>query len=266
MPENEGHETEEKLNIFRVSLFSRRQFLKRTGTAAVGALITSLATTIACKTGLTTTETTTSDKTTQGGTTGPASPASSSALPSSNPVTSSSNQATPTTYASTTQEPTTPVTSGYSYVVPTVLPPLLPIAGTTCNVATDRKYSTDNIWVKSLSDSIVVIGVSTTMVDILANPYHLSLPKIGTALVKDDAFGTMEGTKMSADLINPVSGAVLQANDVLNSLVKQDTPLTPLMQDPYNSGWMIVVQLSNPTELDDLVTPQKYIELVEKKY
>lgn len=265
MPENEGHETSKKRNIFRVALFSRRQFLKRTGAAAAGALITSLAMTVACKTGLITTETTIGDKT-QGGTTVPTNPSSSSALPSSNPIASSSTTTTPTTLVSTTQTTTASVTSGYSYTSPTVLPPLLPIAGTTCNVATDRKYSTDNIWVKSLSNSIVVIGVSTTMVDILANPYHLSLPKVGTALVKDDAFGAMEGTKMSADLINPVSGAVLQVNEVLNLLVKQDAPLTPLMQDPYNSGWMIVVQLSNPTELDDLVTPQKYIELVEKKY
>ena len=266
MPENEERETREKRNTFRVAIFSRRQFLERTGTAAVGALITSLAMTLACKTGLTTIETTTGDKTTQGGTTGPTGPASSSEPTSSNPVTTSSSPATPTTSASTTQTTTTPVTSGYSYVAPTVLPPLLPIAGTTCNVATDRKYSTDNIWVKPLSDSIVVIGVSTTMIDILANPYHLSLPNVGNALVKDDAFGALEGTKMSADLITPVSGTVLEVNEVLNSLVKQDTPLTPLMQDPYNSGWMIVVQLSNPTELDDLVTPQKYIELVEKKY
>lgn len=112
----------------------------------------------------------------------------------------------------------------------------------------------------------MVIGVSTTMVDILANPYHLTLPKVGATLVIDDVFGAMEGTKMSADLISPLSGTVLQVNEVLNSLVKQGSPLTPLIQDPYNSGWMMVVQLNKPAELDNLVTPQRYIELVLKKY
>jgi len=255
--------------------------LKRTGVAAAGALVTSLAMTVACKTGLVTTETTTGGKTNQTVTSNPGTPVSSSTVPSSSPAVSTSNPVTPTTttsttqvsttqatttQASTTQASTTPATSGYSYIAPTSPPPLLPIAGTTCNVATDRKYSTDNIWVKSLSETVVVIGVSTTMVDILANPYHLTLPKVGATLVIDDVFGAMEGTKMSADLISPLSGTVLQVNEVLNSLVKQGSPLTPLIQDPYNSGWMMVVQLNKPAELDNLVTPQRYIELVLKKY
>ena len=266
MLENEERETREKRNPFLAAIFSRRQFLKRTGVATIGALVTSLAMSAACKTGLLTTGATTGNKTSQTGISAPSTLTSSSTIPSSSPSASSSNPATPTTSASTTQAPATPVTSGYSYVAPTVLPPLVPIAGTTCNVATDRKYSTDNVWVKSLSESIVVMGVSTTMVDILSNPYHLSLPKVGTILVRDDGFGAMEGTKMSADLITPVSGTVLEVNEVLNSLVKQNVALTPLIQDTYNSGWMVVVQMSKPAELDDLVTPQRYIELVIKKY
>ena len=266
MPENEGKEPRNKKDIFQVTKFSRRQFIKRTGAVTAGALVTSLAMTVACKTGLLTTETTTGNKTKQTATSTSSTPLPVSPIPSSNPVASSSNPATPTTSASTTQVPTTTTPDRYSYVPPTVLPPLVPIAGTTCNVATDRKYSTDNVWVKSLTNSIIVMGVSTTMVDILSNPYYLLLPKVGTILVRDDGFGALEGTKMSADLITPISGTVLEVNGVLNSLVKQNLALTPLIQDPYNGGWMIVVQMSNPAELDDLVTPQRYVELVLKKY
>jgi glycine cleavage system H protein len=258
---NEGKETGKKCEIFSVAKFSRRQFLKRTGLAAAGALMASIATTVACKTSVITMGTTTcSNATTSGPDTSNVS-ASSSVAPSSNPATSS-----PTVATSTTPATGTPATSGYSYVSPTVLPPLLPIAGTTCTVAIDRKYSTDNVWVKSLSDNVVVIGITTTMVEIIYNPYNISLPKVGSILAKDDAFGAAEGTKMNADLISPVSGTVIQINDVLDSLSKESLALTPVIQDPYNSGWMLVVQLRNPAELSDLVTPQRYIELVASKY
>jgi glycine cleavage system H protein len=132
-------------------------------------------------------------------------------------------------------------------------------------VAIDRKYSTDNIWVKSLSDNVVVMGITTTMVEILYNPYNLSLSQVGTTLANGDAFGNIEGFKMSADLISPVSGGVIQINDSLISLAKQGTPINPMINDPYNSGWMLVVQLSNLAELSDLVTPQRYVELVTSK-
>ena len=103
------------------------------------------------------------------------------------------------------------------------------------------------------------------MVETINNPYSLTLPKVGTTLIKDDLFGTAEGTKMNVDLISPVDGKVIQVNEVLNSLVKQAAVLTPIIQDTYNSGWLLVAQLSNPAELSDLVTPQKYIDLVTKK-
>jgi glycine cleavage system H protein len=110
------------------------------------------------------------------------------------------------------------------------------------------------------------MGITTTMVEILYNPYNLSLLPVGSSVTADDAFGNIEGFKMSADLITPVSGTVIQINDNLISMAKLGTPIDPIINDPYNSGWMLVVQLSNLAELGDLVTPQKYIELVEKKY
>jgi len=106
------------------------------------------------------------------------------------------------------------------------------------------------------------MGVTTSMVDILSEPYGLSLPSIGTYLSKGDAFGTIEGYKLTTDLIAPVSGTIIEANTYLTIPVGQGGNIPPINNDPYNSGWLIVVQLSNLTELNSLLTPQAYVNLL----
>ena len=85
------------------------------------------------------------------------------------------------------------------------------------------------------------------MVEILSEPYQLSLSQTGSMLAVDDAFGTIEGYKLTADLISPVSGVILEVN--LNVLLQgQVEMVVTINNDPYNSGWMIVVRLDNPNE------------------
>ena len=128
-------------------------------------------------------------------------------------------------------------------------------------VANDRLYSAYNIWVKSLSANVVVMGITSSMVEILSEPYQLSLSQTGTALASGDAFGTIEGYKLTADLISPVSGVILEVNlDLL--LQGQVEMIVQINNDPYNSGWMIVVQLNNPNDLSSLLTPQGYVNLL----
>ena len=266
MFENERRETDKKREIFRVARFTRRQFLKRVGFAALGTAVASIGMTAACKTTTGTTGTATASNTTPGEPTTSNIPATSSTVPASTPATSSATVTTSTPPTSTTSATGTTVAAGYNYVPPTTAPQIILIAGTTCSVATDRSYSTDHVWVKTLSANIVVLGITTTMVETISNPYNISLPAVGTTVVKDNLFGDAEGTKMNVDLISPVSGKVLQVNEIINSLVKQSAVLTPVIQDPYNSGWLFVAQLSHPVELNDLVSPQKYADLVTKKY
>ena len=103
------------------------------------------------------------------------------------------------------------------------------------------------------------------MEKILFEPFKISLPKNGSNLVLSNDFGTIEGYKMVADLISPVSGTVIQINDFLLTLMNQGTVLEPVINDPYNGGWMLVVQLSKPDELKSLMTAQNYRDLVAKK-
>jgi len=184
--------------------------------------------------------------------------------PSTTPATTSSSS-TASASSAPVQTPTAPtkVPAEYSYVPPVVAPQVIVITGTACTVATDRVYSNDNIWVKALSPDIAVMGITTTMVEILYEPYNIELPVVGDIFAIGDAFGIISGYKLIADLINPVSCKVLEVNDFLNSLVKQGTVLEPIINDPYNGGWLVVVRLSKPGELNNLMNAEAYRNLVK---
>jgi glycine cleavage system H protein len=123
-------------------------------------------------------------------------------------------------------------------------------------------YSPNNIWVKTISTNVVVMGVSATMVDMLGDPYTCTLSPAGTNLVAEDDFGSIEGNKLSADLISPISGTIIQINNYLTIPVDQGGQITSdLTTDAYNIGWMLVVQLSKPSELNTLLSPQNYAKL-----
>ena len=139
---------------------------------------------------------------------------------------------------------------------------MIQVVGTACTVATDRVYSDNNIWVKSLPPSIAVMGVTPTMVDILAEPYGLSLSPVGTNLNSGDGFGSIEGYKLSVDLVSPISGIIIEANSYLTIPVGQGGNIPPINNDPFGAGWLVVVQLTANNELNSLLTPQQYYTYV----
>jgi glycine cleavage system H protein len=109
------------------------------------------------------------------------------------------------------------------------------------------------------------MGVTVTMVEILYEPYNLSLSPVGTTLASGDDFGSLEGYKLSTDLTSPVSGTLVQINNFLIAQSGQGAVIFPTNDDPndaYNSGWLVVIQLSKPSELNALLTPQSYRALV----
>jgi glycine cleavage system H protein len=171
--------------------------------------------------------------------------------------------AVPTT--STTATSTPPAsTTGFDYIPPTDLPPLVAVPNSSCQVATDRLYSFEHVWVKNIGDNVVILGITTSLVEILGEPYKMTFPEVGQVLEQEGGFGEIEGYKVSADLITPVSGEVLQINTFLKAS-SGGAVMQPVETDPYNSGWMIAVKLSNPGELDGLLTPQGYIQRLGKE-
>jgi glycine cleavage system H protein len=106
------------------------------------------------------------------------------------------------------------------------------------------------------------MGVTPTMVDILSEPYNLSLSPVGTNLNSGDNFGSLEGYKLSIDLISPISGIIIEANSYLTIPVGQGGNIPPINNDPFGAGWLVVAQLASNNALSSLLTPQQYYTFV----
>jgi glycine cleavage system H protein len=109
---------------------------------------------------------------------------------------------------------------------------------------------------------MAALGITTIFAEILYEPYKISLPKVGVTITPDVALGTIEGYKMAADLISPIDGQVIQVNELLNSLASEGKFLDPVIADPYNNGWMLVVKLLKPDEIKTLLSAQGYKDLI----
>jgi len=114
------------------------------------------------------------------------------------------------------------------------------------------KYSKTDEWVRVEGDQ-AVIGITDYAQDQLGDIVYIELPWEGAQSVSHEAkFGDIESVKATSELISPVSGEVVKANEAL-----KDQPEL-INDDPYNEGWMITVKLSNPAELDSLLDSAQY--------
>ena len=212
---------------------TRREFLKEAGLVAGGIAISSLALQSACSSSK---ETVVPDNT---------------------------KTNTPTSIAPTSVQTTTPSTV-YKYIPSNAPFDLLEIEDSCSKIARDRLYSEDHIWVKSVADDIVVVGISDTFSAMLYKPEAVSLAPVGTTITKGEPFGTVEGSKLNADLASPVSGTVIDLNTLLLEKNNLKDIFAPTVGDSYGKGWMIAVRISNPAELKELITPEQYYNLVIK--
>ena len=116
---------------------------------------------------------------------------------------------------------------------------------------TDRKYLQSHEW-HQISGDTATIGITQQAADELTDITFVSLPKVGTKVTANKAFGEIESVKATSDLYSGLSGEVTAVNDALHT----DPGL--VNRDPFNTGWMIKVKLANPTEADKLLTAADY--------
>jgi glycine cleavage system H protein len=120
------------------------------------------------------------------------------------------------------------------------------------------KYSKEHEWVL-VEGRTATIGITEYAQEELGDIVYVELPEVGEKIVKDDPFGAVESVKAVSDVYAPVSGAVLEINDIL-----PDNPET-INDDPYGDGWMIRVELSDPDDLKDLMDADEYAEYVQQQ-
>jgi glycine cleavage system H protein len=122
----------------------------------------------------------------------------------------------------------------------------------------DLRYTSEHEWAAIEEGRTVRVGITDFAQDALGDVVYVDLPEQGTEVRAGEAFGEVESTKSVSDLFGPVSGRVVQRNDVL-----EDRP-EMVNEDPYGDGWMIVIEMSDPDEMDDLLDAQAYRRLVEQ--
>jgi glycine cleavage system H protein len=122
------------------------------------------------------------------------------------------------------------------------------------NFPSELKYTKDHEWIK-VEGNIGTVGVTAHAQSELGDVVYLDFNDNG-AVSAGDTFGTVEAVKTVADLYAPVSGSIIECNTGLNDAPEQ------VNQDPYGNGWLMKIELSNPSELDGLMDADAYRALV----
>ena len=117
----------------------------------------------------------------------------------------------------------------------------------------DRKYSSEHEWVVVDGDTATV-GISDFAQNQLGEVVYVDLPSEGDSLVAGETFGEIESVKSVSELYAPVSGEIVAVNSALG-----DTPET-VNSDPHGAGWMVKIQLSDPSQVDALMSAEEYDE------
>jgi glycine cleavage system H protein len=120
----------------------------------------------------------------------------------------------------------------------------------------DLRYSSDHEWIR-VEDGKVRIGITDYAQDALGDVVFVDLPDVGGATESGASISEVESTKSVSDIYAPVSGTIVEVNGDL-----ADAP-ERLNEDPYGEGWICIIELSDPGELEKLLTAAAYRELVE---
>jgi glycine cleavage system H protein len=119
------------------------------------------------------------------------------------------------------------------------------------NFPTDLRYTSDHEWLRAQGTAWRV-GITQFAVDQLGDITLVDLPKDGDLVTKGQRFGTIESVKSVSDLYAPVSGRVIAVNAAL-----KDSPEL-VNTDPYAGGWMVDLEPTDKTEVDELLGPDAY--------
>lgn len=120
------------------------------------------------------------------------------------------------------------------------------------------RYSQEHEWV-AVEDDIATVGVTDYAQEQLGDVVYVELPEVGAQVTKDEPFGVVESVKAVSDVFAAVSGTVTEINKPL-----VDSPET-VNEDPYGDAWMIRVEMSDPSELEDLMSAEEYQSFLEEQ-
>ncbi|GBE02697.1 glycine cleavage system H protein [bacterium BMS3Bbin06] len=122
----------------------------------------------------------------------------------------------------------------------------------------ELRYHKEHTWVK-VSGAKATIGITDYAQDSLGDIVYVDLPEVDAEIEKDAEFSEIESTKATSSVIAPVSGTIIEINEEL------DESPEVINEDPYGKGWIAIVEMSNPSEVDDLLDASDYERYVEEE-
>lgn len=125
------------------------------------------------------------------------------------------------------------------------------------SIPAELRYSEEHEWVK-VEDGKVRMGITEFAQSELGDIVFVELPQVGDEIVADEPFGSVESVKTVSELYAPISGKVVEINEEL-----EDSPEF-VNESPYEKAWMVVIEPSDISQIDNLLTPEKYAELIEE--
>jgi glycine cleavage system H protein len=123
------------------------------------------------------------------------------------------------------------------------------------NIPADLRYTNDHEWIKVNGNSAIA-GITDFAQGELGDIVFVEIETVGNHLEKGSTFGTIEAVKTVSDLFIPVSGKVLEMNEKIN-----DTPEV-INKDPYGAGWLIRIEIDNPSQINELMDAKAYAAMI----
>ena len=123
------------------------------------------------------------------------------------------------------------------------------------NIPEELRYTEEHEWVK-LDGNVATVGITDFAQSELGDIVYLEIDTLDSEINSNDVFGTVEAVKTVSDLFMPLNGKVIEVNSSL-----EDNPEV-VNDDPYGDGWIIKIEVSNPSDIDALMSSEEYKNLI----
>ena len=123
----------------------------------------------------------------------------------------------------------------------------------------DLRYTKEHEWVRDEGEGRVRVGITDYAQDALGDVVYVDVPEVGTAVSANQPFSEVESTKSVSDVYSPISGTVVERNALLEGRPEL------VNEQPYGDGWIVVLESTDPTELERLLDAESYRRFVQEQ-
>ncbi|MEW7293081.1 glycine cleavage system protein GcvH [Aquimarina sp. 2304DJ70-9] len=123
------------------------------------------------------------------------------------------------------------------------------------NIPSELKYTKDHEWIK-IDGDVATVGITDFAQGELGDIVYVEVETVGEELEQEEVFGTVEAVKTVSDLFLPLTGEIIEFNETL------ETDPELVNNDPYGDGWMVKIKISDPSQIDDLLSADGYKEVI----